>query len=38
VAHLHQAPAPHGLDHVRIEQRRERHPAWLGGWPFVLAA
>src|SRR5919197_3099962 len=25
--HVDEAPAPHGLDHLRIEQLRQRHPA-----------
>jgi hypothetical protein len=31
VLHLDEAPSPHGLDHLRIEQLRQWHPAWLGG-------
>src|SRR6266700_6089576 len=38
VPHAHQAPAPHGLDHLRIEQVRQWHPARLGAWPCGLAA
>ena len=32
VPHPHQTTAPHGLDHLRLEQLRERHPARLGRW------
>jgi hypothetical protein len=38
VAHADETPTPYGLDHLRIQQLGEGHPAWLGGWPFVLAA
>src|SRR5882724_7208356 len=38
VPHADQAPAPHGLDHLRREELRQRHPARLGVWPLVLAA
>src|SRR6516164_8211743 len=30
MAHPHQAPSAYRLDHLRIEQTRQRHPAWLG--------
>src|SRR5262249_15787465 len=33
-----QTAPPHGLDHLRVEQLRQRHPARLGVWPLVLAA
>src|SRR5215831_2179966 len=29
VAHADQMPAPHGLDHLRVEQLRQRHPTRL---------
>src|SRR5262249_39777655 len=29
VAHAHQAPTPYGLDHLRIQQPWQRHPARL---------
>src|SRR4030095_5986790 len=38
MAHRTQPPPPYGLDPLGIEQLRPRHPARLGGWPFVLAA
>ncbi len=38
VAHPHQAPPAHGLDHLCLAQLRQWHPARLGVWPFVLAA
>src|SRR2546426_9189508 len=38
VCHADQPAPPYGLDHLRIEQLRQRHPARLGVWPFVLAA
>src|SRR5262249_1319901 len=38
VLHVHQTPAPHGLDYLGIEQLWQRHPAGLGGWTFVLTA
>src|SRR6266852_1133688 len=38
VAHPHQAPPAYRLDHLRIEQPGQRHPAWLGRRTFVLAA
>ena len=34
VFHPHQALAPVLLDHRRIEQPRQRHPAWLGLGPL----
>src|SRR5437879_7256029 len=37
VAHVHQTPAAHGLDHLRIEQLGQGHPAWLGYRPCGLA-
>src|SRR5215475_6967858 len=41
MADPHQATVAHGLDHLRIEQRGLRQPAWLrgralGGAPFGL--
>src|SRR5262249_28200151 len=30
VLQVDQAPAPYGLDHLRIAQRGQWHPAWLG--------
>src|SRR5262249_51534549 len=30
VRHIYQAPAPYGLDHLRVEQTRPRQPARLG--------
>ena len=30
VAHAHQAPTPYGLDHLRLQQPWQRHPAPLG--------
>src|SRR5262249_23754976 len=38
LAHPHQAPPAYRLDHLRIEQPRQRHPAWLGHRTFVLVA
>jgi hypothetical protein len=38
VRHVDQAPAPHGLDHLRVEQTRQGHPARLGQRAFVLAS
>src|SRR2546430_8861440 len=38
VTHPHQAPAPHRLDDLRIEELWHRHPARLRRRPFVLAA
>src|SRR5215831_17102280 len=38
MAHAHQAPLAYRLDHLRIEQPGQRHPAWLGRRPLVLAA
>src|SRR2546428_5454202 len=38
VPHPYQAPAPHRLHHLRIEELRQRYPARLEVWPFVLAA
>ena len=38
VAPLHQAPAAYGLDDLRLQERRQGHPAGLGGWPGGLAA
>jgi hypothetical protein len=35
--HIAPAPAPYGLDHLRIEQLRQRHPTRFGGWPCGLA-
>ena len=37
VLHVGQAPAPHGLHHVRREQPGQWHPAGFGRWTFVLA-
>jgi len=31
-------PAPVALDHLRLEQPGQRHPAWLGLGPFVMTA
>ena len=31
MTHAHQAPAAHRLDHLGVEQARQRHPARLGG-------
>jgi hypothetical protein len=31
--HADRAPAPHGLDHLPIEQSGPGQPARLGGWP-----
>ena len=31
VLHVNQAPAPHGFDHLGIEQLGQRHPARLRG-------
>ena len=38
VPHADQTAPPHGLDHLRIEELGQWHPARLGVWPFVLAA
>src|SRR6266446_8516094 len=38
VTHPHQAPAPHRLDDLGIEELRHRYPARLRRRPFVLAA
>src|SRR5262249_57988093 len=38
VTHAYQAPAAHRLHHLRIEQRRLRHPAPLRGRTFGLSA
>src|SRR5215471_12942006 len=38
VPHTDQTAPPHSLDHLRIEQLRQRHPAWLRGGAFRLAA
>src|SRR6266851_4309206 len=38
VSHADQAPAPHGLDRLDVEQLWQRHPVRLGRWPFVLVA
>ena len=38
VAHPYQTPAPHGLDHLRIEELGPWHPTRLRGWPGGLAA
>jgi len=38
VSHVDQAPAPHGLDHLGVEQAGPRHPARLGGRPCSLTA
>ena len=35
--HPHQTPAPCGFDYLRIQEVRQRQPARLGVWPFVLA-
>src|SRR5712692_3670311 len=36
VLHVDQAPAPHGLHHLRIEQLGPWHPARLGRWAGSL--
>src|SRR5881409_714578 len=36
VAHPHQAPPAYRLDHLRIAQTRQGHPAGLGSWPCGL--
>src|SRR5262249_2414122 len=33
-----QTASAHGLEHLRIEELRQRHPPRLGVWSFVLAA
>src|SRR6266702_6138492 len=38
MTHPYQTPSAHGLDHLRIEQLRQRHPARLGPGAFVLAS
>src|SRR2546430_13865811 len=38
VAHPDQTPAPHGLDHLRIEELGPGHPAGLRRGTFFLAA
>jgi len=38
VRHVYQAPAPYGLDHLRVEQTRPRQPARLRGGACGLAA
>src|SRR2546426_1931906 len=38
VAHPHQAPPAYRLDHLRIEQTRQGHPAGLGSCPCGLTA
>lgn len=35
VPHPHQAPAPHGFDHLCIERLRERHPVRLRRGPWA---
>src|SRR5215467_7050102 len=37
VLHVDQAPAPHRLDDLGVEELWPWHPAWLGGWPCGLA-
>src|SRR5262249_13775392 len=37
-AHAHQAPAPHGLDHLGIEQLGPGYPAGLGPGTYGLTA
>src|SRR4030095_3667291 len=38
MTHPYQAPPPHGLHHLCIEQLRLRHPARLGCWALRLLA
>jgi len=38
VTHAHQAPAPHRLDDLRIEQLRQGYPAGLRGRAWGLAS
>jgi hypothetical protein len=38
VPHPHQTAPPHGLDHLRIEQLGQGHPARLGRWACGLTA
>src|SRR5256886_11700143 len=38
VRHVDQAPAPHGLHHLRIEELGPWHPARLGRWTGSLTA
>src|SRR5215831_9801429 len=37
VLHVDQAPAPHPLDDLGVEELWPWHPAGLGGWPWGLA-
>src|SRR5712691_9166979 len=37
-AEPHQAPSPYGLDHLRVEQTRQGHPARLGHGAFAWAS
>src|ERR1700756_2695977 len=38
VAHPYQPPAPHGLDHLRVEELGQWPPARLGGRAWRLSA
>src|SRR5215467_16173788 len=38
MTHPYQTPSAHGLDHLRREQLRQRHPARLGHWTLCTPA